>query len=906
MCASILYSDWWTTTDWNFSASYDSMENLNGSRQPGSLILDAPDIWNWEHVVSLADAQEVYDLLSTDSFLFAATGDDSGDVFYSSDYGEHWYNTANIQGITGVNALFSPNDSSIFAGCTNNGNVGKVATSSIPIDYWSISTGFGWSVVSFAFSNSFLLCSTSDWDPKIYISYNGTDWQLWYTLSGYSSFVDFINLGPDTIITISSPQDGIVVRSIDGGLSWNPIDTLNMNIACMEVDFPGNIFAGAQNGKIMISTDKGLSWSETTPIPNILTISSNDMVYDGIKLFVGAGINGNKGKIFFTEDNGVSWDSTPVIANGKFVSSVEFCKNGFGLCGTNIDASIYRAAYFCDGHLISKAFYTGTTNGSTKYGIVHWVEELTGKILNVRVRTAQDSLMSTAMPWGVGVPACTNGDSIVNFPAVNNGDPYIQYKLEFETDDPGVTPILSELSIEYSIDTLGPKPVSAVAYDGSIQQNGIDDDDYVIISFDEQTNSYPIPKDSIDYYLRLNQGSWGVIDTAYWSPFGNASNLTVKLNVSSTIPIGVRITPDTVIKDMWNNNGYSSVTLTGTFDDTIPPVIVSAFASDYIDSIQGIDSDDFVRLIFDQNTNTPLINSSNISNVLKLSGGHIWGSIDSTEWAVSGKTLTVFLDTIGTPTIEVGDTIFPDSTTIKDMSGNACISPRVLVGTFGDYGPVIDSAVAHEAIPYVTGVDSGDYVRLYFNEKTNAPSINSGNINSVLKLNNGHNWNPIIDGPPTGWNGSHTIFRVFFNNNTPTITVGDTIYPDSITILDTLDQFCIHPIVLRGTFNPGVEELKGSYNNLPSRLNLNVHPNPSRNIFTISYDIPLFGSVRNREPTRIDIFDISGRKIESLLNGALLPGRYNLIIGNKHIKQGIYFVKITSLQKSITRKLIHF
>ena len=904
--ASFLCADFWTITDWSYATSFDSIVNLNGTRQPGNLILDAPDIRNWEYLVSLPNAQEVYDLLSTDSFLFAATGDDSGDVFYSSDCGGHWCNTASIQGLTGVNVLFSPNDSTIFAGCTNNGSVGKVATSSIPVDYWSISSSLGWSVVSFAFSNSFLLCSISDWDPKIYISYNSTEWQLWYTLDGYSCFIDFINLGPDTIITISSPQDGIVVRSIDGGSSWNPIDTLNMNITCMEFDAFGNLFAGAQNGKIMISTDDGFNWAETTPIPNILTISSNNMVYNNSKLFVGAGINGNKGKIFFTEDNGINWDSTPVISNGKFVSSVEFCKNGFGFCGTNIDGSVYRAGYFVRGCLISKPFYTGTTNGSTKYGIVHWVEGLTGKILNVRVRTAQDSLMSTAMPWSAGVPACTNGDSIVNSPAVNNGDPYIQYRVEFETDDPGITPVLNELSIEYSIDTLGPKPVSAVAYDGTIQQNGIDDDDYVIISFDEPTNAYHIPKDSIDYYLKLNQGSWGVVDTAYWSNVGNASDLTVELNATSTIPIGVRISPDTVIEDVWNNNAYSSVTLTGTFDDTIAPTIISACASDNIDSIQGIDGDDFVRVIFDQATDTPLINSSNINNVFKLSSGHTWAIIDSTEWAVSGKTLTVFLDTIGTPTIEVGDTIFPDSATIKDLSGNPCASAKIITGTFGDYGPVIDSAVAYEAIPYIPGVDSGDYVYLYFNEETNAPAVNSGNINSILKLGNGHSWNTIIDGPPTGWNGTHTIFRVFLKDNAPTISVGDTIYPDSITILDTLDQSCIHPIVLKGTFSPGVEESKNSKITLPARLNLSVHPNPSLGRVTIYYDIPVRNSALEKSSVKLEMFDISGRKRKRLVNQDLMPGRYQFRCDYGSIKRGVYFVKITSLQKSITRKLIHF
>jgi|GEM_PF-5240866 len=904
--ASFLCADFWTATDWSDTTSFDSIVNLNGTRQPGNLILDAPDIWNWEYMASLSGAQNAYDMVvNPEGTIYTATGDVNGDVFESFNSGETWDTTGNILQAQWAYGLLSSSDSMLYAACVKGNYQAFVAFGSNPDSGW-ISIGIPEKAVyCLTEAENYLFGGTGNYGANIYLSNDGG--LSWIYKIGYSDdkILCIYAVTPQLLLAGTGNSKGYVIRSSDGGENWSAVDSLNCAIEAIVGMSNGICFLGTSDGRVFASKDSGLVWTATSALTGANEISSLFIDDKGI-VYAGANATGNQAKVYFSTNNGISWNVSGNFTGRSNILSQVGLKNGFLFVGTNIDASVYRAGYFVRGCLISKPFYTGITNGSTKYGIVHWVEELTGKILNVRVRTAQDSLMSTAMPWSAGVPACTNGDSIVNSPAVNNGDPYIQYRVEFLTDEPGITPVLNELSIEYSIDTLGPKPVSAVAYDGTIQQNGIDNDDYVIISFDEPTNAYHIPADSIDYYLKLNQGSWGVVDTAYWSSVGNASNLTVELNATSTIPIGVRISPDTVIKDVWNNNAYSSVTLTGTFDDTIAPTIISACASDNIDSIQGIDGDDFVRVIFDQATDTPLINSSNINNVFKLSGGHIWGTIDSTVWTVSGKTLTVFLDTIGTPTIEVGDTIFPDSATIKDLSGNPCASAKIITGTFGDYGPVIDSAVAYEAIPYIPGVDSGDYVYLYFNEKTNAPTINSGNINSILKLNNGHNWNPIIDGPPTGWNGAYTIFRAFLKNNTPTISVGDTIYPDSIIILDTLDQPCIHPVVLTGTFNPGIEETKTSYTLLPRRLNLNILPNPCANQFTISYDIPLKNSIFERSSTKIALFDVSGRKVKTLVNKELFPGKYRFTYNSKNIKQGIYFIKITSRKKSLTRKLVHF
>lgn len=139
------------------------------------------------------------------------------------------------------------------------------------------------------------------------------------------------------------------------------------------------------------------------------------------------------------------------------------------------------------------------------------------------------------------------------------------------------------------------------------------------------------------------------------------------------------------------------------------PVIDSAIAHEGADTITGIDGDDYVVLYFSEPTNRPVINASNIDDVLTLSGMHSWldgsNSIGECIWSPEGDRLVINL-TVNTiaPSINVGDTIRPDSITITDVNGNACYSPIVLVGTFGP--PFRDMAIIGIPSPDTVETDS--------------------------------------------------------------------------------------------------------------------------------------------------------------------------------------------------------
>ncbi|MBN1621957.1 MAG: fibronectin type III domain-containing protein [Endomicrobiales bacterium] len=121
--------------------------------------------------------------------------------------------------------------------------------------------------------------------------------------------------------------------------------------------------------------------------------------------------------------------------------------------------------------------------------------------------------------------------------------------------------------------------------------------------------------------------------------------------------------------------------------DRAMPVILSAEASDGSGGLPGIQENDKVLLIFSENTNKPSINSTNIDQVLVLSGGHLWrdGSLHilSADW-IAANILDVRLSVdVSEPTIDVGDVITVSNNVIKDLAGNNSSSSIMLSGDFG-------------------------------------------------------------------------------------------------------------------------------------------------------------------------------------------------------------------------------
>ena len=201
------------------------------------------------------------------------------------------------------------------------------------------------------------------------------------------------------------------------------------------------------------------------------------------------------------------------------------------------------------------------------------------------------------------------------------------------------------------------------------------------------------------YEDTLSFSVWASLDSANGNVYSDTKNITALIPGDSTLinftqwtapshPVDLTLSFVINLPDMDTSNDTMSKTV--YVRDLIPPVIDSAIAYEGTDTVPGIDNDDYVILYFSEPTDTPAINKSNINNVLALSSGHSWldgfGSIGNCLWNSDGTQLLINLTTnVSIPTVKVGDTITPDSSTITDVNGNPCSSPVILGGTFGVY-----------------------------------------------------------------------------------------------------------------------------------------------------------------------------------------------------------------------------
>ncbi len=87
-----------------------------------------------------------------------------------------------------------------------------------------------------------------------------------------------------------------------------------------------------------------------------------------------------------------------------------------------------------------------------------------------------------------------------------------------------------------------------------------------------------------------------------------------------------------------------------------------------------------------------------------------------------------------------------------------------------------------------------------------------------------------------------------------------------------------------------------------NRIAVNVYPNPARNYVTIEYKINF------AEDVSIDIFDMNGQKLKSLLHSRQSPGKYAITWNPHEIRginkgSGIYLCRISLSGKIFTRKI---
>jgi hypothetical protein len=225
--------------------------------------------------------------------------------------------------------------------------------------------------------------------------------------------------------------------------------------------------------------------------------------------------------------------------------------------------------------------------------------------------------------------------------------------------------------------------------------SGIDAGDTLTLTFSEATNKPAITAANIGTVLVLNNShSWldGVasIGGASWNAAGTMLTVTLSTGTSApTLVVGDTVTvTGSVIQDTTGNNATGTQTITGNFGpvDTTGPLLTSAVAKN-TGGTAAFEALDSVDLTFNEATNKPTINASNINTVLVLNNSHSWldgaSALGGAVWDSTGKVLTVKVSG-GTslPTLAVGDTVTVTGNVIKDAANNSATGTQTITGSF--------------------------------------------------------------------------------------------------------------------------------------------------------------------------------------------------------------------------------
>ncbi len=107
---------------------------------------------------------------------------------------------------------------------------------------------------------------------------------------------------------------------------------------------------------------------------------------------------------------------------------------------------------------------------------------------------------------------------------------------------------------------------------------------------------------------------------------------------------------------------------------------------------------------------------------------------------------------------------------------------------------------------------------------------------------------------------------------------GNNIYVDNINLYD-------RAVV-------GIRDFSGNQNNI------SLYPNPADNYSNISFDLS------NTALVTIELFDVLGKKVRTILNGSSVAGEHSFKIEKDDLNGGIYFLKTSIGSQETTKKLI--
>lgn len=284
----------------------------------------------WSSIVTQAFSTGMRDMISPASGIFIAAGYD-GEMFRSTDSGATWGSITAQFSTTDITNLAAGNGYVVAVGLA-----GKISYSDDNGATWTAVSGspFGSATlrgVAHA-EDTFVVVGVTT-GPAGLVGYCAdSDPSLWSTsscdVSGTLAGVDY---DPDTMTLVAgsaASDPGKIIRSIDGGLTWQPAATVSAGLFNDIIIDRGVSFAFTAGGDVYRSADAGVTWEQVADDLNdaldvcigdnhrviMVTGGDGDSLYTSDWIEAGAGIveqgSNSKGEyVIFSNGLQVCWGS---------------------------------------------------------------------------------------------------------------------------------------------------------------------------------------------------------------------------------------------------------------------------------------------------------------------------------------------------------------------------------------------------------------------------------------------------------------------------------------------------------------------------------------------------------------------------------------------------------------------
>jgi len=107
------------------------------------------------------------------------------------------------------------------------------------------------------------------------------------------------------------------------------------------------------------------------------------------------------------------------------------------------------------------------------------------------------------------------------------------------------------------------------------------------------------------------------------------------------------------------------------------------------------------------------------------------------------------------------------------------------------------------------------------------------------------------------------------------------------------------PLIVPVIMNVGIVDAASDMTELPKRFALNQnYPNPFNPVTEIKFQLD------KSAMTKLDVFDVSGRKVLNLVNGVMSPGTHSASFNGTYLSSGVYFYRLQSGTNNAVRKMM--